>query len=170
MIKRNVVFKSKDNIVRLYKALVRPKLEYCIQVWSPYLRKDIDMIERVQRRATKMIEGLSKLGYDERLRKTGLISLEKRRVRGDLIQVFRMIKGFDRINYRDYFEFALESRTRGHSFKLLKKRSNREFRKHFFTQRVVNCWNSLPQSVVDADSINSFKNRLDKCDGYWRHE
>ena len=114
MIKRNVVFKSKDNIVRLYKALVRPKLEYCIQVWSPYLRKDrsIDMIERVQRRATKMIEVLRKLGYDERLRKTGLISLEKRRVRGDLIRIFRMIKGFDRINYRDYFEFALESRTR----------------------------------------------------------
>ena len=81
-----------------------------------------------------------------------------------------MIKGFDRINYRDYFEFALESRTRGHSFKLLKKRSNGEFRKHFFTQRVVNFWNSLPQSVVDADSINSFKNRLDKFDGYWRHE
>ena len=134
MIKRNVVFKSKDNIVRLYKALVRPKLEYCIQVWSPYLRKDIDMIERVQRRATKMIEGLSKLGYDERLRKTG--SLEKRRVRGDLIQVFRMIKGFDRINYSDYFEFALENRTRGHSFKLLKKRCNGEFRKHFLRKEL----------------------------------
>ena len=62
-----------------------------------------------------------------------------------------MIKGFDRINYRDYFESALESRTRGHSLKLLKKRSNEKFRKQFFTQRVVNCWNSLPQSVVDAD-------------------
>ena len=69
----NVVFKSKDNIVRLYKALGRPKLEYCIQVWSPYLRKDIDMIERVQRRPTKMTEGLSNLGYDEMLKKTGLI-------------------------------------------------------------------------------------------------
>ena len=82
------------------------------------------MIERVQRRATKMVEGLSKLGYEERLRKTGLISLEKRRVRGDLIQVFRMIKGFlYRINYRDYFEFALENRTRGHSFKLYQRNS-----------------------------------------------
>ena len=71
-----------------------------------------------------------------------------------------MIKGFDKINYRDYFDFALESRARGHSLKLLKKRSNGEFRKHLFTQRVVNCWNSLSQSVVDADSINSFMNRL----------
>ena len=62
--------------------------------------------------------------------------MEKRRVRGDLIQVFRMIKGFDRINYRNYFEFALENRTRGYTFKLLKKRSNGKFRKKI-TQRII---------------------------------
>ena len=94
MIKRNIKFKSKSVIVKLYKSLVRPRLEYCIQAWSPHLRKDIDMIERVQRRATKMIEGFRDLSYEERLERTGLISLEKRRVRGDLIQVLKFMKGF----------------------------------------------------------------------------
>jgi hypothetical protein len=163
MIKRNIAFKSKDNIVRLYKSLVRPRLEYCVQAWSPYLRKDIDKLERVQRRATKLIEGYSQLSYEDRLSKTGLISLKQRRVRGDLIQVFKMIKGFDAIKYKDYFELASSGKTRGHSYKLIKKRCIGDLRKNFFTQRVVNSWNSLPQHVVDADTINSFKNRLDEC-------
>ena len=81
MIKRNIEFKSKQNMIRLYKSLVRPRLEFCIQVWSPYLRKD-DMIERFQRRATKLIEGYGKLSYTDRLYRTKLIPLEKRRVRG----------------------------------------------------------------------------------------
>ena len=89
MIKRNISFKSKDVIVRLYKAVVRPRLEFCVQVWCPYLRKDIAMIERVQRRATKLIEGLRHMSYSERLSHTGLIYMEKRRVRGDLIRYIK---------------------------------------------------------------------------------
>jgi ribonuclease P/MRP protein subunit RPP40 len=163
MIKRNITFKSKDNIVRLYKSLVRPRLEYCVQVWNPYLRKDVDKLERVQRRATKLIEGYRHFSYEDRLSKTGLISLEQRRVRGDLIQVFKMINAFDDVDYREFFERSSLGKTIGHSYKLVKKRCNGELRKQFFTQRVVNRWNSLPQYVVEADSINSFKNRLDKC-------
>ena len=93
LIKRNISFKSKD--VRLCKALVRPRLEFCVQAWCPYFRKDIAMIETVQRRATKLIEGLRDMSYSERLSYTGLISMEKRRVRGDLIQVFKMLKSKD---------------------------------------------------------------------------
>jgi ribonucleases P/MRP protein subunit RPP40 len=167
MIKRNIYFKSKDVIVRLYKALVRPRLEFCIQAWSPYLRKDIDLIERVQRRATKLIEGYKNLSYENRLHLTGLITLEKRRVRGDLIQVFKMIKGIDNIDYNKFFEISKSHRTRGHNCRLVKNRSKLDVRKYFFSQRVVNSWNKLPQEVVDATSLNSFKNKLDKFDRYY---
>jgi len=167
MIKRNINFKSKDVIVRLYKALVRPRLEFCVQVWCPYLRKDIDMIERVQRRATKLIEGFRNMSYSERLSQTGLISMEKRRVRGDLIEVFKMLKSNDRVDFNKYFEIQSYNRTRGHNCRIVKQRSNLDIRKYFFSQRVVNTWNSLPQTVIDADSVNSFKNRLDKFDNYF---
>ena len=106
MIKRNISFKSKDVIVRLYKALVRPRLEFCIQASRPYLRKDIAMIERIQRRATKLIEGLRDMSYSERLSHTGLISMEKRRVRGDLIQVFKMLRNKDRIDFSNFWKFS----------------------------------------------------------------
>lgn len=170
MIKRNIQYKSKDVIVRLYKALVRPKLEYCVQAWCPYLKKDVDILERVQRRATKMIAGLRNVKYEDRLVSTGLLPLDKRRVRGDLIQVFKFINNIDKIDYRKLFEISEVNRrkTRGHSQKLVKKRSRLELRKNFFSQRVVNAWNGLPQSVVDAESVNSFKNKLDKFDKYWK--
>jgi hypothetical protein len=171
MIKRNIVFKSKDVIVRLYKALVRPKLEYCIQAWSPYFKKDIDSLERVQKRATKMIEGYRNMCYEDRLSNTGLIKLEKRRARGDLIQVFKIIKGIDKVDYRIFFQIAVTDRshmTRGHNLKIIKVGCKYDFRKHFFSQRVVNAWNGLSQFVVDAVTVNSFKNRLDKFDRYFK--
>ena len=142
-------------------------MEFCVQAWSPHLRKDIDMLERVQHRATKLIEGYQHFSYKERLRKTGLISLEKRRVRGDLIQTFKIVKGYDKLDYRNFFEISKGGKTRGHSIKLVKKRCNGDIRKHFFSQRVVNPWNGLPQDVVDADSVNCFKNKLDRFDKYF---
>jgi hypothetical protein len=167
MIKRNISFKSKDVIVRLYKALVRPRLEFCVQAWCPYLRKDIDMIERVQGRATKLIEGFRDLSYYERLSRTGLISMEKRRVRGDLIHVFKMLKDGDKGDFNKFFEIQLSNRTRGHNCRIVKHRSHLDIRKYFFSQRVVNSWNSLPQDVIDAESVNTFKNRLDRFDKYF---
>ena len=92
--------------------------------------------------------------------------MEKRRVRGDLIEVFKMLKGFEKIDYRTFFMISTEGKTRGHTLKLVKKRSNVDLRKYFFSQRVINNWNRLPQEVVDAQTINCFKNRLDKFDKY----
>ena len=80
MIRRNITYKEKSLIVPLYKAIVRPHLEYCI--WSQYIRKDIDMLEKIQRRATKLIPGLRDLRYEERLKECGLTILETRRLRG----------------------------------------------------------------------------------------
>jgi len=171
MIKRNIHFKSKEVIVRLYKALVRPKLEYCIQAWCPYLKKDIDILERVQKRATKMIEGYKNLSYEDRLTKTGLITLEKRHARGDLIQVFKIIKGIDKVDYRNFFDIMEADRslmTRGHNLRIIKVGCRHDIRKYFFSQRVVNDWNGLTQFVVDADTVNTFKNRLDEFDRYFR--
>ena len=87
---RTVTHKSIQTVVPLYRALVRPHLEYCSLVWSPYLKKDILSIEKVQRRVTKMIPSISALTYEERLKRTGLISLENRRLRADLLEVFNL--------------------------------------------------------------------------------
>ena len=162
MIKKNITHKSKDIIIRLYKALVRPKLEFCVQAWRPYLRKDIDGLEKVQRRATRLIHECRGLSYEDRLKITGLTTLEDRRTRGDMIQVFKLMQGIDTMDYEKFFNVADSSRTRGHRYKLVKNRSRLELRKNYFSQRVVNCWNALPASVVEAVSVNSFKNRYNE--------
>ena len=166
LIKRTIKSRSKDIIIKLYKALVRPKLEYCVQAWRPFLRKDIESIERVQKRASRMITECRGQSYESRLKVLGLTSLEERQTRGDLIQVFKLMKGFDNINYREFFQLADHSRTRGHRFKITKVMSRLEIRRNFFSQRVVNKWNELPLCVVEAESVNAFKNRLDK---YWKN-
>ena len=162
MIKRNIKWKNKDNIIRLYKALVRPRLEYCVQAWCPYLIKDIELLENVQRRATKMIDGFRYMNYEERLKETGLTTLTKRRRRGDLIETFKLIKGISQVDYNKFFTLSHDSKVRGHTCKLIKNRSRLDIRQKFFSQRVVTSWNQLPEEVVSADSVNSFKNRLDK--------
>ena len=115
MIKRNIIWKSKEIIVTLYKSLVRPRLEYCVQAWCPYLQKDIDLLERVQRRATKMISGYGKHSYETRLKLTGLPSLSSRRIRGDLIEVFKLIKGFDKVDYNKFFQIKRDNNLRWHT-------------------------------------------------------
>ena len=159
---RTFEFKSEKVIVTLFNALVRPHLEYCVQFWSPYYRKDIDKLERVQRRATKLIPRLRNMPYEERLKELNLFSLEKRRMRGDLIEVFKMFRGFDNINISDYFDIDRERNTRNNGFKIIGKNFRSEESKHFFFNRIVNVWNSLPPQVVNCNTIESFKARLDK--------
>jgi len=168
LIKRN--FKSIDieEFNLLYKAYIRPHLEYCIQVWSPYLRKDIECLERVQRRATKLVGHLKKKPYAERLKALQLTTLEKRRLRGDLIETYKIVTNKENIDSAQFFEFTDTGHDlRGHSLKLSQSRNRSRVRRTFFSQRVVVDWNRLPQYVVDAPSTNAFKNRLDK---YWRDD
>jgi hypothetical protein len=89
--------------------------------------------------------------------------LENRQTRGDLIQVFKLVKGIENVDYHQFFRLADNSGTRGHKYKIIKDRSRLEIRRNFFSQRIVNVWNSLPSYIiVEADSVNSFKNKFDK--------
>ena len=96
------------------------------------------------------------------MKKLKLYTLSKRRLRGDLIEVFKIVKGFSALQVEDFFQFARARDTRGHRFKLYKKGPNCTVRQAFFSQRIVNEWNNLPECVVNADSVNMFKNKLDK--------
>lgn len=162
LISRTIKYRNPTILINLYKSLVRPHLDYCSAVWSPHYIKDKSLLEKVQHRFTRLFHHLRKLSYEERLGHLGLWTLEERRNRADLIEVFKMIKGLSATPWSSFFQTAAESSTRGHSWKFAKKSCRSDTRLYFFSQRVVNRWNSLSQLEVDAPSINSFKHHLEK--------
>ena len=161
-IKRCVTNRTSEVILRLYLALVRPHLDYAAQFWSPYYRKDTESLEAVQRRMTKMIPGLRNLPYKDRLNRLNLHSLERRRARGDMIEVYKWVKGFNKGNIGEVIEISSQDRTRGNGYKLEKRRFRTDVGRYWFTNRVVNDWNRLGSHEVSAESIGSFKKRLDE--------
>ena len=160
MLKRTFSFMSKELFVFLYKTYVRPHLEYCVQLWSPYYVRDIDNLEQVQRRATKLVNEFTKLSYENRLKKLGIYSLYCRRQRGDLIETYKILNGYYNVEWTKFFSLSPVQSTRGHQQKLFKKPNRLQLRSNFFTQRVVNMWNSLSRTVVSATNVSSFKQKL----------
>ncbi|GAB0181777.1 hypothetical protein GRJ2_000643000 [Grus japonensis] len=160
-IKRSITSRSREVILPLYSTLMRPYLEYCIQLWGPQYKRDMELLERVQRWAMKMIQGLEHLSCEDRLRGLGLFILEKRRLWGDL----HYLKGAYRKAGEGLFIRECSDRTRGNGFKLEKGRCRLDIMKKFFTVRVVRHWNRLPREAVDAPSLEVFKARLDGAFG-----
>ena len=162
MLLRTIKSKYPNIMTSLFKALVRPILEYAVAVWCPYKRKHINEIEKVQRQFTKHIRGLNKLSYYERLSKLKLPSLEYRRLRGDLIEVYKIVhKIYDPQTTNSLLTLDLNKKTRTNSLKLIKKRTNYQPYQSFFTNRVTSNWNRLSKDIVCAESLNIFKNKLD---------
>ena len=166
MIRRKFPHLDCHTFPQLFKSIVRPHLEYATSVWNPYLKSDIIKLEQVQRRATKQVPQLKNLSYRERLTRLHLPTLAYRRMRGDVIEVYKMLNGkYDPVVsdilslHRDIVQ---ESKTRGHSLKLNKSRFHHKASSNSFARRVVEHWNKLPEEVVSAPSLITFENKLDK--------
>ncbi|XP_059575643.1 uncharacterized protein LOC132246527 [Alligator mississippiensis] len=161
-ISRCMTNRSKEVILLLYRALVRLQLEYCVQFWAPQFKRDADNLERVQRRATRMVKDLQTKPYEERLENLDLFSLRKRRLRGDLVAAYKFITGAQKGVGEYLFTKAPPGVTRKNGHKLADSRFRLDIRKNFFTVRVAKVWNGLPREVVLSPTLGVFKRRLDE--------
>ena len=146
--------------------MVRPHLEYAIAAWSPYTAKDIDTLEKVQRRFVRQITGISG-SYEEKLKQIQLTSLKERRVRGDCIEAFKILQGRTRVDPSTWFSMSTRSdgaqtRLSTDPLALKLQKSRLDLRKNFFSVRLPPIWNSLPLSIRQSKSVNEFKNAYDR--------
>ena len=163
MIKRTFTFMNKYMFLMIYKSLIRSIIDYGITVWYPSSKKNIQLIENVQRSATKLVPELKGLSYQDRLRSLNLTTLLYRRQRYDLIQIFKIVNGLEDIDSERFFTFN-DNLTRGHLFRISKPSINKSLRLNMFPVRSIDNWNNLSEDIVLSDSVASFKTKLDK---YW---
>jgi hypothetical protein len=167
LIFRCFVNRSVGFMCKLFCTYVRPTLEYCSPAWSPQIIGDIDKIENVQRRFTKRISGLANKSYLERLRILKLESLEIRRIKADLVQTFKIIKGIE-LNVNDFFVFKTHSHaTRSmslNSFQIQPINTRSHLLYNSFSFRVVNLWNNLDEITVRSTSVSAFRQKINNLD------
>lgn len=154
-------YRDRHTFVKLYQTYVRPHLEFASPAWNPWLEGDIECLEKIQRRAISMVSGLGGQSYEEKLKSLHLTTLRERRHRADMAQVFKILTGRDKVKSETWFRKADEQqrRARGaaHEHSLRASRVRLDVRKNFFSQRVVDDWNQIPDAIKDSVSVNSFK-------------
>ena len=172
-------FDTLDNVTfpLIFKSMVRPHLEYGAPVWTPHEKGLKKQVEGVQRRATKRLPGMGDLKYPARLRKLKMPTLAYRRVRGDMIQVFKLLMPLEEGAYDKSLPNMLDLKSvlgiretfkSGKNNKqLYKDNVKNDIGKYFFQFRVQNLWNNLPQHIIDAPTVKEFEIRLDK---YWENQ
>ena len=168
--RRSYKFLTVKTFLPLYKSLVRVHFDYAASVWSPHLQKHIDIIEGVQKRATKYLPGIKDKNYEDRLKLLDLPTLAYRLERADMIETYKLIKELYDPEVAPKLELMKKRehmRLRGHDLKLFKVRANKNVRLKAFSSRITNPWNSLPKEVVEAPTLNTFKRRLDKS---WKNQ
>ena len=169
LIRHTFKFLSAETLTTLYKSLVRPHVEYATPAWSPHLKGDRDKIEKLQRRATKLVPELRDQTYEERLRSLKLPTLEFRRLRADLILIYKYTHNLIKLDTNPHcpicrhntnmLQPSLSRSCRGHNLKF-QVQHHTSYRDRFLTSRVLNTWNKLHPQTVNAVSINSFKSKL----------
>ena len=180
-ISRNLISREKSLMRRVYKTLIRPHLEYCVQLWNPAAEHGnwslILRIESVQRRFTRMIEEVGLLPYSERLRILQLTTLAERRSRGDLIEVYKANKGFSQL--AGVLDFSRSGSNLICKPGKSKSAKITRIRRNFINERVMLSWNKLPSDVKNSESLDIFKSNLELfksktralgisgCGNYW---
>ena len=166
-ITRAFLYRDRFIFLKLYVQFVRCHLEFASPVWSPWHIGDIEILEKVQRRAVNFITGLKGVTYEDKLKELGILSLVDRRSRADLIQVFKILKGIDDADSSTWFTLVGQepqrvTRNTSYHGNLVATRSKSDIRLNFFTNRVVSRWNGLPTDVKDFRTLNIFKSKLDE--------
>jgi len=166
-ITRAFLYRDRFIFLKLYVQFVRCHLEFASPVWSPWHIGDIEILEKVQRRAVNFITGLKGVTYEDKLKELGILSLVDRRSRADLIQVFKILKGIDDVDSSTWFTLVGQepqrvTRNTSYHGNLVATRSKSDIRLNFFTNRVVSRWNGLPTDVKDSRTLNIFKSKLDE--------
>jgi len=162
LIKSTFASRRKEVLLPLYKTLIRPVLDYGAQLWSPRFKMDINAIEGLQRRLTKCLTGLYNKEYDERLNICELQSLKDRRIRGDMIEIFKMINGRYKINIEDMIKPYSGRILRGHNKKIKREKFKTDLRASYFTVRASSKWNELGSGIVNAKDLLEFKKEIDR--------
>jgi len=152
--------------VRLYKKYIRPHLEFAIPVWTPWTQGDIELLEKIQIKMVGMVSGLKERNYQEKLKELGLQTLETRRRRFDMIQTFKILKGFDRVDSSIWFETvgnepSRRTRQSAYHLNLVRRQARTDVRSNFFSNRVIEPWNRLPTEQKEIRTVKSFKDGLD---------
>ena len=164
-ISRSFHFRDRHVFLNLYKQFVRVHLEFAAPCWSPWETSDREVLEKVQRRAINMISGLSGRTYEEKIQELDIMTLEERRIRYDMVETFKMLKGFSNVDSSVWFRTinpnARHTRNNAGYLNLARNESKTNVRKNFFSSRVPPVWNSLPDELKKARNVEAFKNKYD---------